>query len=186
MRLKHVDARASVEQRPGESFLVNITVNEVADLYLWMIRLRWNNTVLHLNSIEEGSFLQYGGETSGIWRTPHNISDINAVGRIHEATCSLLGSVSGVYGSGTIATLNFTWLSLGDSTLEFWAEAPYHEPATELLDSNLDSIPHTAIQGIVDVIPEFASAMLLVTVFLLATLFIVLGKKVHAPRLGSR
>jgi len=148
---------ASLEQMPGDSFLVNITVNDVTDLYLWMFRLRWNNTVLQLNSIEEG--------------------------RIDEATCSLLGAVPWVDGSGTIATLNFTCLSMGDSALEFWEEAPHYEPATDLLDSNLDSIPHTATAGAVDVIPEFSS-VILTAVFLLATLFVViLGKKAHSTRL---
>jgi hypothetical protein len=148
-----------------------------------MFRLRWNNTVLQLNSLEEGLFLQSEGETSGIWRDPHNMSDINAAGGINEATCSLLGAVPGVDGSDTIATLNFTCLSLGDSALEFWAEAPYYNPATDLLDSNLDSIPHTETPGTVDVIPEFAS-VILIAVFLLATLFaVVLGKKAHSMRL---
>lgn len=176
---------ASLEQEPGDSFLVNVTVNDVTDLYLWMFRLRWNNTVLQLNSIEEGPFLQRGGETSGIWRNPHNISDMNAGGRIDEATCSLLGAVLGVDGNGTVATLNFTCLSLGDSALEFWEEAPYYESATDLLDSNLGSILHTATPGTVDVIPEFSS-VILIAVFLLVILFaVVLGKKVHSIRLES-
>jgi hypothetical protein len=174
---------SSLEQLPGDSFLVNITVNDMIDLYLWMFRLKWNNTVLQLNSIEEGPFLQDEGDTSGIWRDPQNISDINAAGRIDEATCSLLGPVPGVNGSGTIATLNFTCLALGDSTLEFWEEAPYYEPATDLLDSNLDSIPHAATAGVVDVIPEFSSGIL-IAVFLLTTLFVViLGRKAHSMRL---
>ena len=177
---------ASIELLPGDSFLVNITINEVTDLYLWMFRLRWNNTVLQLNNIEEGAFLQDEGDTSGIWLSPNvTISEINAAGRIDEATCSLLGPVLGVDGNGTVATLNFTCLSLGDSTLEFWEEAPYYEPATDLLDSNLDSIPHTATPGAVDVIPEFSS-VILIAVFLLTTLFVViLGKKVHSMRLEN-
>ena len=176
---------ASLEQLPGDSFLVNITVNDVTDLYLWMFRLRWNNTVLQLNSIEEGPLLQNEGDTSGIWLSPPTISEINIAGRIDEATCSLLGAVPGVDGSGMIATLNFTCLSMGDSALEFWEEASYYEPATDLLDSSLDSIPHTATPGTVDVIPEFSSVML-IAVFLLTTLFVViLGKKVHSMRLEN-
>ncbi|UCC33872.1 MAG: hypothetical protein JSW53_02395, partial [Candidatus Bathyarchaeota archaeon] len=160
---------SSLEQEPGDSFLVNITVNDVADLYLWMFRLRWNNTVLQLNSIAEGPFLQVVNETSGIWLSPLTIPEVNAAGRIDEATCSLLGQVPGVDGNGTIATLNFTCLSLGDSALEFWQEPPHHEPATDLLDSNLESITHEATPGVVEVIPEFTS-MVLIAVFLLATL----------------
>jgi hypothetical protein len=114
------------------------------------------------------------------------MSDINAAGRIDEATCSLLGVVPGVNGSGTIAMLNFTCLSLGDSALEFWEEAPHYEPATDLLDSDLDSIPHTATPGAVEVIPEFAN-VILIAVFLMATVFaVVLGRKVHSIRLKGQ
>jgi hypothetical protein len=174
---------SSLEQLPGGSFLVNITVNDMTDLYLWMFRLRWNNTVLQLNSIEEGPFLQDEGDTSGIWLSPPTIPEIDAAGKIDEATCSLLGPVPGVNGSGTIATLNFTCLSMGDSALEFWEEASFYEPATDLLDSNLESISHTATPGEVTVIPEFPG-MLLTAVFLVATLFaVVLGKKVYSKRL---
>jgi len=173
----------SFEQEPGDSFVVNITVSDMTDLYLWMFRLAWNNTVLQLNGIDEGPFLQDEGDTSGIWLSPPTIPEIGAAGKIDEATCSLLGPVPGVNGSGIIATLNFTCLSVGDSALEFWEEAPYHEPTTDLLDSNLDRISHTVTPGEVTVIPEFPGTLLTV-VFLVATLFaVVLGKKVYSKRL---
>ena len=173
----------SLEHEPGDSFVVNITVSDVNDLYIWMFRLRWNNTVLRLNSIDEGLFLQDEGDTSGIWLSPPTIPEMDIAGKIDEATCSLLGPVSGVNGSGTIATLNFTCLSMGDSALEFWEEAPFHEPATDLLDSSLESISHTAMPGEVTVIPEFPG-LLLIAAFLVATLVgVVLGKKVYSKRL---
>lgn len=175
----------SLEHEPGDSFVVNITVSDVTDLYLWMFRLRWNNTVLRLNSIDEGLFLQDEGDTSGIWLSPPTIPEIDGAGKIDEATCSLLGPVPGVNGSGTIATLNFTCLSMGDSALDFWEEAPFHEPATDLLDSNLESISHTATPGEVTVIPEFPG-LLLIAAFLVATLFAVaLGKKAYSKRLRA-
>lgn len=115
------------------------------------------------------------------------MSEINAVGRINETACSLVGTVSGVNGSGTIATLNFTCLAIGDTALEFWEEAPYFEPATELMNPNGISISHTTTPGTVDVIPEFPSFML-TAVLLLATLFVVvLGKRAYSKRLkGSQ
>ena len=168
---------ASIELLPGDSFIINITVTDVTDLYLWMFRLRWNKTVLQLNSIEEGPFLQSGGETSDIWLSPSTISEINAAGRVDEATCSLLGAVPGVDGSGTIATLNFTCLALGDTSLEFWQEPPYYEPATDLLNSNGDTIPHTATPGEVEVIPEFSSFALIAILLLTTSIVLILRKK---------
>jgi len=175
---------SSVERLPGNSFIINVTVNDFTGLYLWMFRLRWNHTVLQLNSIEEGPFLKKdGGSTSGLMLSPPTISEINSAGKINELACSLVGGISGVDGSGTITTLNFTCLAMGSTALEFWEEAPYFEPATELLDSNGDSISHIATPGTVNVIPEF-SDFVLTAVFLLATLFVVaLGKKVHSRRL---
>jgi hypothetical protein len=123
-----------------------------------MFRLRWNKTVLQFNSIHEEPFLEKdGGSTSGIMLSPLNISEINAAGRIDETSCSLVGAIPGVNGSGTIATLNFTCLSMGSTSLEFWEELPLHEPATDFWNSDGETIPHTALPATVDVIPEFSS-----------------------------
>jgi len=175
---------ASVEGLPGESFIINITVNDVTDLYLWMFRMKWNSTVLRLNSIQEGPFLKKdGGITSGLMLSPLMLSEINAAGRINETACSLEGEDPGVDGSGIIATLNFTCLALGDTALEFWEEAPYFEPATELFNPNGVSISHTAMPGTVDVVPEFSGFMLIAVLLFVTLLVVVLGKKVRSTRL---
>lgn len=167
----------STEPSLDEFLVVNITVNDVTDLYLWMFRLRWNKTVIQLNSINEEPFLEKdGGTTSGIMLSP-SIPEINDAGRIEEAACSLVGTVPGVNGSGTIATLNFTCLSIGSTSLEFWEESPLHEPKTDLLNTAGETIPHTALPATVNVIPEFsgfATLLLLITVSSLA----ILSKKV--------
>ncbi len=176
----------STEGLPGEFLIVNITVDDVTDLYLWMFRLRWNRTVLQFNSISEEPFLEKdGGSTSGIMLTPLNVSDINAAGRIDEAACSLLGAIPGVNGSGTIATLNFTCLAMGSTSLEFWMESPSHEPATDLLNSDGETIPHTALPATVNVIPEFSGfiALLLLT-SVLST--VILGRRVLRARTQKR
>jgi len=169
---------SSVERLPGNSFIINVTVNDITGLYLWMFRLRWNHTVLQLNSIEEGPFLKKnGGSTSGLMLSPPTIPEISSAGKINELACSLVGGVSGVDGSGTIAMLNFTCLAMGNTALEFWEESPYFVPATDLLNSGGVSIPHTATPGEVSVVPEFP-VFVLTAVFLLATLFVVaLGRE---------
>lgn len=177
-------APVSAEGLLGEFLIVNVTVDDVTDLYLWMFRLRWNKTVLQFNSIHEGPFLEKdGGSTSGIMLTPLSISEINDFGRIDEAACTLIGAVPGVNGTGTIATLNFTCLSLGSTSLEFWMESPLHEPATELLDPSGEPIPHTALPATVNVIPEFSGfAVLLLLIAILS--IVVLGRRVlfkHTP-----
>jgi hypothetical protein len=176
----------SDEGLPGEFLIVNITVDDVTDLYLWMFRLRWNSTVLQFNSINEEPFLEKdGGSTSGIMLTPSNISEINAAGRIDEAACTLIGVVPGVNGTGTIAALNFTCLSMGMTSVEFWMQSPYHEPATELLNPDGEHITHNVLPAVVNVIPEFPSwAVLLLLIVTLST--VILGRKVLRIRLQLR
>ncbi|MGD8545515.1 MAG: cohesin domain-containing protein [Candidatus Bathyarchaeota archaeon] len=170
----------------GEFLIVNITVDDVTDLYLWMFRLRWNSTVLQFNSINEEPFLEKdGGSTSGIMLTPSNISEINDAGRIDEAACTLIGVVPGVNGTGTIATLNFTCLSMGGTSLEFWMESPYYEPATELLDPDGESLIHTALSATVNVIPEFSSFIVLLLLIAILTT-VILGRKLLRIRLQPR
>lgn len=167
----------STEPLLDEFLIVNITVNDVTDLYLWMFRLSWNKTILQLNSINEEPFLEKdGGTTSGIMLSP-SISEINEAGRIEEAACSLVGAVPGVNGSGTIATLNFTCLSMGSTSLEFWEESPLHERETDLLNSNGETIPHTTLPATVDVIPEFSGFATLLLLIAVSSL-VILGKKV--------
>lgn len=173
----------STEPLFGEFLIINVTVSDVTDLYLWMFRLSWNKTVLQLNTINEEPFLEKdGGSTSGIMLSP-SISEINDAGRIEEAACSIVGAVPGVDGSGTIATLNFTCLSIGSTSLEFWEEPPLYELETDLLDSNGETIPHTALPTTVDVIPEFSGFAALLLLVAISSL-VILGRKVfrtHAP-----
>ena len=172
----------STEPLLDEFLIVNITVNDVTDLYLWMFRLGWNKTVLQFNGINDQPFLEKdGGTTSGIMLSP-SISEINEAGRIEEAACSLVGAVPGVNGSGTIATLNFTCLSIGNTSLEFWEESPLHEPKTDLWDSDGETIPHTALSATVDVVPEFSGFAILLLLIAISSLVILRNKvfRTHA------
>jgi len=172
----------STEAMLDEFLIVNITVNDVTDLYLWMFRLSWNKTVLQLNSINEEAFLEKeGGTTSGIMLSP-SISEINDIGRIEEAACSLVGVVPGVNGSGTIATLNFTCLSIGSTSLEFWEESPLHEPKSDLLNSDGESVLHTTLPATVNVIPEFSGFATLLLLIAISSLMILSKKafRMHA------
>ena len=168
---------AQLEVDVGKSYIINITVTDVSHLYLWVFRLRWNNSVVQLNSIVEGSFLKQGGTTALLY-TPLTIAEINAAGRITEASCTLLMPVPGVSGSGVLATLNFTALAIGTTTIEFWEDPPSFEGKTILIDDTAASnpIPHTEVPGSVDVIPEF-QASVFTALFLLAALLVVVLEK---------
>lgn len=158
----------------GDSYIINVTVADVTDLYMWVFMLRWNNSILELESIAEGPFLKQGGATF-FTTIPSAIDDINAAGRIDEATCAIVdpGGV-GVNGGGVLATLNFTALVVGTSAIELLP--PTGEEATVLINSNDEEIPHAETDGRIDVIPEF-SASVLITLLLLMALVVAALKK---------
>lgn len=172
---------AQLEVDVGESYMINVTVNDVDDLYLCMFRLKWNNSLIQLNNIVEGPFIKQGGTTAFIIDPDlTKIDEINAAGRIDEVACTLLALVPGVSGNGTIATLNFTALALGTTAVEFWEDpAAGFENKTVLVDSRGDPegyITHTRVDGNVDVIPEFPVSMF-AALFLLMTLLVVAFQK---------
>jgi len=124
----------------GEIFEVNVTVTDVVDLYLWIFSIRWDSSVLNITNIAEGPFLQQGGPTTFMW------AEINyAGGYVREATCTLLGPIPGVSGSGTIAIITFEALTEGASPLDLYDVV--------LLDSLGNAIPINVVDGEVNVAP---------------------------------
>jgi len=124
----------------GQLFTTNITVSNVTDLYLWAFSVSWNAATLDLIDVTEGEFLQSGGSTTGVL-----VKEINQTGGyMKEATCSLLGSVPGVNGNGTLATITFEATAVGSSPLDIYF--------CDLLDSHGESIPFNTTNSFVEVI----------------------------------
>jgi len=48
----------------NNSFTLNLSISNVVDLYLWVVTIEWNSTVLELLNYEEGPFLKQGGNTT--------------------------------------------------------------------------------------------------------------------------
>jgi len=96
----------------SSSFNVSLAINNVTDLYLWTIDLRWDPAVMNLTGIWEGPFLKQGGQTAFLW------TEINYTGGyIRMLTCTLLEDVPGVNGSGELATFEFKGLAEGFSVI---------------------------------------------------------------------
>ena len=116
----------------GENFTVYVNVSNVVDLYGWEFKLSWNNTIINVVNVIEGSFLKSGGETFFTYK-------INDTGGYIITDCTLLGDVSGVNGNGTLASVEFHVKTYGNCTLDLYD--------TTLVSSFEQPIEHTAIDG---------------------------------------
>jgi len=154
------------ESEIGEIFTINITLNNVTNLWSWKVRVDWNPEILNFTETAEGPFLNNTGDTLFLWA--NNWTAIGE-GYIPEISCTLQSS-AGVNGSGVLATVTFQSLSPGTSNITL-TETVLKEPETGHLE-----ISHNVSNGEVTVIPEFQPWMILPFV-LIATAVIILMKK---------
>jgi len=155
----------------GDFFTVNVSIADVFDLYGYGFKLYYNSTVMNGTQVIEGSFLKSGGRT--FFRIMNFTDHYDSTHGVVWIVCSLLGNVSGISGNGTLATIKFESVSVGDSV-------PLDLVDVELFDSGGSPIPHEVLDGTVTVIPEFTS-MFVFLALVIASLFVVLvGKRALA------
>ena len=119
---------------------VRIAVSGVADLYAYQFDLTFDPTVLSAVSITEGDFLAPGGSTLFV---PGTID--NGAGSIRFTADTLIGSVPGMSGTGTLANVQFQAVAAGTSPLDL--------ANVLLLDSSLGDISATTAGRSVEVTP---------------------------------
>ena len=122
----------------GSQVVVNVDITGVTDLYGFQFDLEFNPSVLAAVSSSEGTFLPSGG---GTFFVPGTIDNVG--GTVSATADTLLTAITGVSGSGALATFDFTAIGPGSSSLSI--------ANVTLLDSNLNSIPNTAGGGSVTV-----------------------------------
>lgn len=103
----------------NETLTINLTINNVENLWGWQVKVSWDASVLTLLGYPtEGEFLESAGATSFV-------SEPERGGSLHMI-CTLLSDEEGSTGSGILATLTFmiqketveSSLDLIDSTLQ--------------------------------------------------------------------
>ena len=124
----------------GSSFDLYVNISEVTDLYAFQFDIGFDPTILFAANVAEGTFLPAGGSTLFF----PGIID-NTAGSISFIGDSLIGSIPGVSGDGTLAVLTFSALILGQSTIAL--------SNVILLDSNFVDISIPTIDGSVTVSP---------------------------------
>jgi len=123
----------------GETFEINITASNVADVYTWQAGMTFNSSVLEALSFEEGSFLRTWADTNNqitLW-VEGTIDNVAGIISIHG--CTLTGTITGASGNGTLGTITFKVKNYGNSALNL--------TDILLLDSTLIEIPVNVTNG---------------------------------------
>jgi PKD repeat protein len=130
----------------GDSFTVNVSITDVSNLFGYEFDLYYpNNFINGTGSVIQGDFLKSDGVDTAFFVI--NFTDnYNATYGLVEVVCVRMGSVPGVNGNGTLATISFKSLALGISI-------PLHLADVFLSDSNAALISNQDFDGTVSVFP---------------------------------
>jgi len=160
----------------GLDFTVNITVQDVTDLYGWEFKLYYPNDILNGTSVAEGPFLKSGGVPT--FFLLHEFTDAynQTRGRVVALCLRVDPDAPGVNGSGVLATIKFSSKSIdGPKVLRL--------DDVKLSDSYVNAIPCTTVDGEVAVIPEFPAASILPLLVVLTSAAAAFKKCKHEKNL---
>jgi hypothetical protein len=155
----------TVQNQDG-TYTTNITVSDVTGLFAWQIGLFYKSSILSVARAVEGPFLNSDGEQTTFILSNNSTNHYNATyGYVLMADSRTYPWV-GINGSGTLATVTFNVVASGTSPLHLDISSAF---ATELDDASGNSIPFTAVDGVVNAVPEFPS-LAIVPLFMMATI----------------
>lgn len=146
----------------GQSFTLDINIDQIPDLFDYQFSLSFDPAVLAAQSVTEGALFANAGGSLFSRGTINNTA-----GNVSTIVDTLLGNVPGVSGPGTLAVVQFTAIAAGTTSIDF-------TPRDDLIlqDSKGNTLPVTAQSGQVTAaasVPEPA------TVLSLAVALIVLA-----------
>jgi hypothetical protein len=150
---------STITATAGETFIINVNISEVIDLYGWEFKLKWNSSVLDALNVTEGEFLNSSGDT-------YFQSIINNTLGCILVDCTLIGAIPGVNGSGRLASVEFRVEEAEESILDL--------NDTKLVNSSVESITHQTLDG------NFTSTHdVAVTNIIASPLRVIAGQKVE-------
>lgn len=136
-----VEPDKTIVGSPEKNFTIDINVTNASETWAWQFKLTWDPSVLNITNITEGAFL-----SQGIYNT--SLADGHAIVINYTEGWVLVGNTlledpenppTLASGSGTLASINFTVLDSGSSTL--------HLDDTALLAYNLTNYTHSTEDG---------------------------------------
>jgi hypothetical protein len=117
---------------PCEVFDINITITNAAYLHGFSFKISYNSAVIECVVVEEGDLLQKFGATT-------MMDEINNSEGYVYVSINLTDPQGQANGNGTLATLTFHVLNIGDSVLHLYE--------TQLYDTELNPLPHLTFDG---------------------------------------
>lgn len=157
----------------GQSFSINVDISNVSDLYTFHFDIGFDPAVVSPVSVAEGGFLPSGGTTSFGYNFVYNSGSSGLTAYAISIDDLLATSGPGVSGTGTLATINFNALAIGNTLITI---------SNELLsDASLDTIPASIQNGNISVqpvnVPEPPSTLYTALSLILAILLAKRGKR---------
>lgn len=159
---------SSIVPSLGSNFSVNVTVENVENLYGMQFTLYYPNSLLNGTNAGKGPFLDSGGFQSAFLISSFTDS-YNTTDGYLKVLCLRTGDAPGVNGSGTLATINFKSISTGGPAI-------LHLADVKLSDLNMTAISSTTADGEVTVIPEY-SVLLILPLLIASTLIALTFRK---------
>jgi len=138
----HTDPPSVVDSslNPGDTFIVNVNVSDIANLYGYDFKLSYDTNILNVLNVTSGQFF-----------SPNSLYCIkrvieNTEGYVRTA-CIPMDKKTGVNGSGNIETIVFQVVGTGESNLHFY-DTILSEPngkaiIRELNDGYFNNMPST-------------------------------------------
>ena len=126
-------------------FSLDVTVSNITDLYAWQVAIYFENTKVNIVGATQGDFLSPVNSTTWVPTWNNNYNSTHGEVTLY---CTLESPISGVSGTGTLATIIFQVVGGGNATLHF------DTSNTLLLDSSRpwhNPIPYVTIDGSVNV-----------------------------------
>ncbi|MEK7274132.1 MAG: cohesin domain-containing protein, partial [Candidatus Desantisbacteria bacterium] len=127
----------SVNITSMQPFTMDITVKDAVDLYGAGFDVTFDTGLIRVVEVREGTFLRDGATQTSFLKQIDNQQGRVVMG------ITRLGSIPGVNGSGTLATVVFKPISTGTATLKL--------QGCQIKDSHLDTIPTTVTDSLINI-----------------------------------
>jgi len=143
---------------PGTTFLVNITVTDVSDLFMWVMNMSWDPNIIQISTGDPAGLLRkgiryniyQGSFLKSVRSTVFLANDVNNTGgAIRYLSAGYLNPGSAPSGNGVLATINFTSINVGTTTIEITGPSTDHPGHCMIIDHTGKEIPHEEIDGVI-------------------------------------